>query len=175
MACAGETQRLLRRGGFRKMDDKTWPDVELVNATYDRCWAASKGPFNSWIDGRLHPLARRFYIVVSALEVCLQDGVPTLLEEVRFGLAETADAFESFGFEAHAHAVRELNALVDDRRLSRDRRERQKQLNDVDMPTAEVDRLNRLFPHDEDEVWRRLATVVREHPEAFGTSDDTDR
>ena len=146
-------------------------DVDLVTAAYDWCWQQSRARYNRWVNGPLHPLARRFYLVVNAAERYLDGGVGALLRDVRFSLAETADAFSSFGFDAHAHAVRALNELVDDRLLSRDPRERDRQLlNEVILSSAEIRRLDRLFPSDETEVWRRLAAVVREHPEAFASS-----
>ena len=98
------------------------------------------------------------------------DGVPSLLEESRFTLAETAEAYESFGFSRHAAVVSELAALVDETKLSRDRRERARQLNEVEISSTDTDRLNQRFPMsqtDENEVWRRLAKFVREHPEAL--------
>ena len=160
------------RGRVAPAVPKTMDDIDLVTLAYDRCWQRSRGRYNSWIDGRLDPLARRFYIVVNATERCLMGGPPSLLEDPGFSLAETADAFASFGFAAHAHVVRELNALVDDRLLSRDRRQRSAQLNDITIPPADIDRLNRLFPKDEDRVWRLLADVIRRHPDAFPAAHD---
>ena len=143
-------------------------DIELVTAHYEGCWRQSRGRYNRWIDGRLHPLARRFYIVVAATDRCLMSGVSSLLEDVRFTLAETADAYDFFGLDAHARAVRELRALVNDEALSRDWKERDRQLlNEVEMPSSEIDRLNDLFPSDETEVYPRLAAFVRQHPEVF--------
>ena len=103
------------------------------------------------------------------------DGVPSLLEESRFTLGETAEAYESFGFSRHAAVMRELAALVDDSKLSRDRRERARQLNEVEISTADVDRLNDGFPMsqaEENEVWRELAKTIREHPDAFAAAGD---
>jgi hypothetical protein len=156
-------------------DDFTADDVQLVTDTYERCRQQSRGRYTSWIEGRLHPLARRFYIAVNATERCLMDGVPSLLEESRFTLAETAEAYESFGFPRHAAVVRELAALVDDSKLSHDRRERARELLDVEISMADVDRLNRQFPISEAEetaVWRALAVIIREHPEAFPAAGD---
>jgi hypothetical protein len=153
----------------------TVDDVQLVTGTYELCWQRSRGRYNSWIDGRLHRLARRFYIVVNATERCLMDGVPSLLEESHFSLAETAEAYESFRFSRHAAAIRELAELVDDTRLSRDRRERLTQLNEVEIPSAVTDRLNKRFPMsqaEESEVWRVLAKKIREHPEAFSAAGE---
>ena len=147
-------------------------DVDLVTAAYQWCWQQSKGRYNRWIDGRLDPLARRFYVVVNATERCLMSGIGSLLEDARFSLAETADAFSAFGFDAHARAVKALNDLVDDRLLSRDPRVRDRQLlNEVILAPADGERLNRLFPNDESEIWHRLAAFVREHPRTFGISD----
>jgi hypothetical protein len=143
-------------------------DVQLVTETYEKCWQRSRGRYNTWIEGRLHPLARRFYIVVNATERALMDGLPSILADSRFGLAETVEAYDSFGLAEHAAAVRELAGLIDDTKLSRDRRARAGELADMHISPADVDRLNRQFPSsDEDEVWRRLAQVIREHPEAF--------
>src|SRR3954468_9805559 len=116
-------------------------DVELVTAYYAACWRQSKGRYNRWIEGRRPPSARRFYIVVAATEFFLMSGLPSLLEETLFTLAETADAYDAFGLDAHARAVRELRAVVNDEALSRDRKERDAQLNDVEMPASEIDRL----------------------------------
>jgi hypothetical protein len=152
-------------------------DGELVTAHYEACWRQSKGRYNRWIEGRLHPSARRFYIVVAATEFCLMSGLPSLLEETRFTLAETADAYDAFGLDAHARAVRELRAVVNDETLSRDPGERDQQLlNDVEMPTAEIDRLNRLFPMAQAataDVYQRLAAFVRQHPEVFPAAAST--
>jgi hypothetical protein len=156
------------------VDDTPLDDVQLVTDTYEQCWQQSRGRYNSWIEGRLDPLARRFYIVVNATERCLMDGVPSLLGESRFTLAETAEAYESFGFSRHAAVIRELAGLVDDTKLSRDRRERARQVNEVEISSADTDRLNQRFPMsqaEENEVWRGLAKVIREHPERFAAAE----
>ena len=145
-------------------------DVQLVTETYEQCRQRSRGRYDAWIENRLHPLARRLYVVVNATERCLMDGVPSLLDETRFTLAKTAEAYESFGFSRHAAVVRELGGLVDETKLSRDRRGRARQLHEIDISPADTDRLNQRFPMsqaDENEVWRGLAQVIREHPEAF--------
>ena len=150
-------------------------DVQLVTDAYRRCWQQSRERHDSWIDGRLDPLARRFYIVVSATERCLAGGVASLLEERRFTLAETAEAFGSFGLDRHAAAVRELAALVGIHELARARRERGRDLNAVELSAADADWLNREFPMsqaDEDQVWRALADAIRGRPDVFSVRGD---
>jgi hypothetical protein len=112
---------------------------------------------------------------VNATERCLMGGVPSLLDESRFTLAETAEAYESFGLSRHAAAVRELAELVDDTKLPRDRRERARRVREVEVPPSDVDRLNKRFPTsqaDENEVWGRLAETIRAYPDAFPAAGD---
>lgn len=97
-------------------------------------------------------------------------GVPSLLADRRFTLAETAEAYESFRFADHAAVVRELAALVNESNIPCDRCEHSPRINHAKVSAAETDRLNKRFPMskaDENEVWRRLATIVREQPQAF--------
>src|SRR5688572_20824856 len=148
-------------------------DLELVTKTYDACWERSRGPYNKWIEGRLHPLARRFYIVVNATERALAGGISGVLDDVRFTLAETIEAFEWFGLDRHAAAVRALAATVDERALSRNHRERDRQLMESAKSGAWQD-LSPEFPTSAEEhaVWRLLAQFIRNHPEAFEPTTD---
>lgn len=147
------------------MSDPDEDNVRMVTDAYERCWQHSRGRYNKWNDGRLSPLARRFYVALYAVERYLMGGVPSLLEDPRFTLTETTDSLESFGLTAHAAAIRELRQSVDETALSSDRRERAGQL--PHLPLPDIDRLNALFPHDEGDVYARLAAAVREHPDQF--------
>ncbi len=149
-------------------DEQVRADTDLVSYVYHQCALRSKD-FDKWVEGGLHPIARRLYIVVAATDNIFQNGILFLVvEEERFELLETADAFESFGFTTLAQAIRDLNKRIGQPHLSTNRHERLRQVDGMNFSVVDHHQLNDVFfSHGEDAIYRVLAKVIRQHPEAF--------
>ncbi|HEY0009475.1 MAG TPA: hypothetical protein VGB55_12175 [Tepidisphaeraceae bacterium] len=143
-------------------------DADLVDRAYEACWLQSRGRYNKWVDGCLDPISRRFYVAMNAITRGMNGGITDLLHEVRFELEESISALESFGLFSEAKAVRELKQLSAHLVLSKDQRQRDLQIADVEISEADLRRLNKPFVVDEqDRIYRCLAEVVQSHPKSF--------